>query len=57
MKNVLKEEITKIKGLMSINEEDTLGKYMDSTYLKTAEQSGVGEEETEMAVFNTINRD
>ena len=40
---------------MSINEEDTLGKYMDSTYLKTAEQAGIGEDETEREVFNTIS--
>jgi deoxyribose-phosphate aldolase len=54
MKNILKEEIKKIKDLMSINEEEGMGQYMDSTYLKTPEQAGIGEEETDVIIFDTI---
>ena len=55
MKNILKEEISRINELMSTTEEDEgLGKYMDSTYLKTPEQAGIGEEETDVIIFNTI---
>ena len=53
MKHMIKEEITRIKNLMSINEED-VGRYMDSTYLKTPEQAGIGEEETDVIIFDTI---
>ena len=55
MKNILKEEITRIKELLFIKEEDEgLGKYMDSTYLKTSEQAGIGEEETDVIIFDKI---
>jgi deoxyribose-phosphate aldolase len=55
MVNILKEEINRIKELIFIKEEDEgLGKYMDSTYLKTPEQAGIGEEETDVIIFNTI---
>ena len=55
MVNVLKEEINRIKELLFIKEEDEgLGKYMDSTYLKTSEQAGVGEEETDVIIFDKI---
>jgi|TARA_R110000751_G_scaffold79904_2_gene161099 deoxyribose-phosphate aldolase len=56
MVNVLKEEISRIKELLFIKEEDEgFGKYMDSTYLKTPEQAGVDEEETDIIVFDKIN--
>ena len=55
MVNVLKEEISRIKELLFIKEEDDgFGKYMDSTYLKTPEQAGIGEEETDVIVFDKI---
>ena len=55
MKNILKEEVYRINELMSTTEEDEgLGKYMDSTYLKTPEQAGIGVEETDVIIFNTI---
>ena len=42
MKNILKEEISRINELIFIKEsEEGLGKYMDSTYLKTPEQAGI----------------
>ena len=54
MKFMIKEEINRIKNLMLVNEENEMGQYMDSTYLKTSEQAGIGDEETEVIVFNTI---
>ena len=49
---VLGEEIQRIKNLMMINEE--VGQYMDSTYLQTAEQANISDEESDVRVFNTI---
>jgi|TARA_R110002020_G_scaffold1018_7_gene5162 deoxyribose-phosphate aldolase len=55
MVNILKEEITRIKELLFIKEEDEgLGKYMDSTYLKTSDQAGISDEETDVIIFDTI---
>ena len=53
---MLIEQIKRIKDLMLLKEqvEMDLAPYMDSTYLKTPEQAGIGEEETEVIVFNTI---
>ena len=44
---MLDEEIKRIKTLMVIKEQESLDlpSYMDSTYLKTPEQAGIGEEE------------
>ena len=53
MKSMIKEEISRIRGIMSINEDD-VGRYIDSTYLQTAEQAGVDEFETDKRVFDTI---
>ena len=39
---------------MKLTEEDNVGEFIDSTYLKTPEQAGVGEEETDVIIFNTI---
>lgn len=56
MKNILKEEISRINELISTTEEDEgLGKYMDSTYLKTPEQAGIDEEETDMIIHKTVS--
>jgi len=53
---MLNEEIKRIKTLMVIKEQESLDlpSYMDSTYLKTPEQAGIGEEETDVIVFDTI---
>ena len=56
MKNILNEEINRIKELLFIKEnEEGLGKYMDSTYLKTPEQAGIDEEETDMIIHKTVS--
>ena len=56
MKNILKEEISRINELISTTEEDEgLGKYMDSTYLKTPEQAGIGKEETNIVIHKTVS--
>mgnify|MGYP003657825218 CR=1 FL=1 len=55
MKNILKEEISRINELIFIKEsEEGLGKYMDSTYLKTPDQAGISDEETDVIIFDTI---
>ena len=55
MKNILKEEISRINELIFIKEnEEGLGKYMDSTYLKTSDQAGISDEETDVIIFDTI---
>ena len=53
---MLKEQINKMKKLMLIEQDTTveLSRYMDSTYLKTPEQAGVDEFETDRIVFDTI---
>jgi len=54
MENILKEDIERINQLMNIVEESDIGVYIDSTYLKTPEQAGIGEEETDLIIFDTI---
>lgn len=53
---MLNEQIKRIKDLMLLKEQEErdLSSYMDSTYLKTPEQAGIGEEETDVIVFDTI---
>ena len=57
---MINEEIKRIKSLMVIKEQNIddesldLSSYMDSTYLKTPEQAGIGEEETDVIVFDTL---
>ena len=53
---MLNEQIKRIKNLMLLKEqeENNLSSYMDSTYLKTPEQAGIDEEETDVIVFDTI---
>ena len=54
MENILKEDIERINQLMNLVEESDIGNYIDSTYLKTPEQAGIGEEETDVIIFDTI---
>jgi deoxyribose-phosphate aldolase len=57
---MINEEIKRIKSLMVIKEQDIedtsvdLSSYMDSTYLKTADQAGISDEETDVIIFDTI---
>ena len=54
MEKLIREDINRISELMKLTEEDNVGEFIDSTYLKTPEQAGVGEEETDVIIFNTI---
>ena len=55
MRNLIKEDIRRINELIFTTEEDEgLGKYMDSTYLKTSDQAGISDEETDVIIFDTI---
>jgi deoxyribose-phosphate aldolase len=54
MEKLIREDINRINELMKLTEEDNVGEFIDSTYLKTPEQAGIGEEETDVIVFNTI---
>lgn len=51
---LLREEISRIKEIMLIKEDVGLGDYIDSTYLKTAEQAGISNEESYNMVVKTI---
>ena len=50
----IKEDIDRINELMRLTEEDNIGDYIESTYLKTSAQSGLSDEETHRAVIKTI---
>ena len=54
MKNTIKEEVKRINNLMSLKEEDGMGHYMDSTYLKTPEQAGIDVESTDAIILDTL---
>jgi len=54
MEKLIREDINRINELTKLTEEDNVGEFIDSTYLKTPEQAGIGEEETDVIVFNTI---
>ena len=54
MENLIKEDIDRINELMRLTEEDNVGDYIDSTYLKTSEQAGISDEETNRIVTKTI---
>ena len=54
MITTIKEDIDRINELMKLTEEDNVGDYIDSTYLKTVEQSGLSNEETTRMVTKTI---
>ena len=55
MKFMIKEEINRIKNLMLVNEENEMGQYMDSTYLKTSEPKSSSLSETILKVKFAIN--
>ena len=54
MENLIKEDIDRINELMRLTEEDNVGEYIDSTYLKTSEQAGISDDETTRLVVKTI---
>jgi len=54
MENLIKEDIERINELIRLTEEDNVGDYIDSTYLKTSEQAGISDEETSRLVSKTI---
>jgi len=55
MKDLITEDIKRINELINILEySDDIEDYIDSTYLKTPEQAGIGQEETDVIVFDTI---
>jgi len=54
MEKLIREDINRINELIKLTETDNVGEFIDSTYLKTPEQAGIGEEETNVIVFDTI---
>ena len=55
MEKLIKEDINRINELMRLYEDDNVGEYIDSTYLKTSEQAGIDDDETESIIFNTVS--
>lgn len=55
MEKLIREDINRISELMKLTEKDNVGEYIDSTYLKTSEQAGIDEEDTETIIFNTVS--
>ena len=53
MSNLI-NEITRMKSLMKIREEEDVTQYLDSTYLKTGEQANITDEENHNVVTTTI---
>ena len=54
MRKLITEDINRISVLMGLTEEDNVGEYIDSTYLKTSDQAGISDEETDVIIFDTI---
>ena len=54
MKDIITEDIKRINELISLTEEDNIGDYIDSTYLKTSEQAGISDDETSRIISKTI---
>ena len=54
MKDILTEDIKTINELIRLTEEDNVGEYIDSTYLKTSEQAGISDDETNRLIVKTI---
>jgi len=54
MKDMISEDIKRINELISLTEEDNIGDYIDSTYLKTSEQAGISDDETSRIITKTI---
>jgi len=51
---MITEDIKRIKELIRLTENDNVGQYIDSTYLKTSDQAGITDEETTRLVTKTI---
>ena len=51
---MITEDIKRINELISLTEEDNIGDYIDSTYLKTSEQAGISDDETSRIISKTI---
>ena len=51
---MITEDIKRINELISLTEEDNIGDYIDSTYLKTSEQAGISDDETTRLISKTI---
>ena len=41
MKDILTEDIKRINELIRLTEDENIGDYIDSTYLKTSDQAGI----------------
>jgi|TARA_R110002096_G_scaffold301939_1_gene496849 deoxyribose-phosphate aldolase len=54
MGKLINEDINRISELMGLTEEGGVGEYIDSTYLKTSDQAGISDEETDVIIFDTI---
>ena len=54
MKDMIKEDIDRIKELIRLTEDEDVGQYIDSTYLKTSDQAGISDDETTRMVTKTI---
>ena len=54
MREMITEDIKRINELISLTEEDNIGNYIDSTYLKTSEQAGISDDETSRIISKTI---
>jgi|TARA_B110000240_G_C13510099_1_gene458815 deoxyribose-phosphate aldolase len=54
MKTMITEDIKRINQLIKLTETDNVGEFIDSTYLKTSEQAGIDEEQTDVIIFDTI---
>ena len=54
MKDIITEDIKRINELIKLTEEDNVGDYIDSTYLKTSEQAGISDEDTSRLISKTI---
>jgi len=54
MENIIRENIDRINELINLTEEDGVGVYIDSTYLKTSDQAGISDNETTRIITKTI---
>jgi deoxyribose-phosphate aldolase len=55
MEKLITEDINRISVLMGLTEENNVGEFIDSTYLKTSDQAGISDDETDVIIFDTIN--
>ena len=51
---MITEDIKRIRELIQLTEQNNIGEYIDSTYLKTSDQAGISDEETNRIVTKTI---